>query len=128
MGAAALYAHMIRSGMLDVLGEDYVRTARGKGLSERAVVIRHVLRSALTPIVIMGLDVSALLSGAIVVEQAFGLPGIGATAIEVIVNVDLPVVQGMVLFTACFVTRISRQDGTLAVRWVWVTPRQDCSG
>ena len=104
VGTAALYVRMIRSGMLDVMGEDYVRTARAKGLSERTVVVRHVLRAALTPIVTMlGLDVSTLLAGAIVVEQAFGLPGIGATAVGAIVNVDLPVVQGIVLFTACFV-------------------------
>ena len=104
VGTAALYVRMIRSGMLDVLGEDYVRTARAKGLPERTVILRHALRAALTPVVTMlGLDIGTLLAGAIVVEQAFGLPGIGATAVQAIVNVDLPVVQGIVLFTAFFV-------------------------
>jgi peptide/nickel transport system permease protein len=104
VGTAALYVRMIRSGMLDVMGEDYVRTARAKGLSERTVILKHLLRAALTPVVTMlGLDIGALLTGAIVVEQAFGLPGIGATAVQAIVSVDLPVVQGIVLFTAFFV-------------------------
>jgi peptide/nickel transport system permease protein len=104
VGTAALYVRMIRSGMLDVMNDDYVRTARAKGLSERTVIFKHVLRAALTPVVTMlGLDIGALLTGAIVVEQAFGLPGIGATAVQAILNVDLPVVQGIVLFTAFFV-------------------------
>lgn len=100
VGTAALYVRRIRSGMLDVLGEDYVRTARAKGLPERTVILWHALRAALTPVVTMlGLDIGTLLAGAIVVEQAFGLPGIGATAVQAIVNVDLPVI----LFTAFFV-------------------------
>ena len=76
--SAATYSRLTRGSLLEVLGEDYVRTARSKGLSERRVVYRHGLRSALTPVVTqLGIDVGALLGGAIVTENVFGLPGLG---------------------------------------------------
>jgi peptide/nickel transport system permease protein len=101
---AAFYARMIRGNLIDVLGEDYIRTARAKGLSEGDVVLRHGLRSALTPIVTMaGLDVGVLLGGAILTETVFNIPGIGRFAYDAIVNSDLPAIQGTVLFGAFFI-------------------------
>jgi peptide/nickel transport system permease protein len=103
-GFAAFYARMIRGNLIDTLGEDYVRTARAKGLSERRVVIRHGLRAALTPVVTMaGLDIGILLGGAILTETVFNIPGIGRFAYDSIVNSDLPAFQGTVLFGAFFI-------------------------
>lgn len=98
---AATYSRIVRSTMLEVSGEDYVRTARAKGLRERRVVGRHILRASLTPVVTMlGLDVGLLLGGAVVVEVVFGLNGVGSMAIRALTNVDLPVIVGTVLFGA----------------------------
>jgi len=102
---AATYARLSRASLLEVLGEDYIRTARAKGLSERRVVYRHGLRSALTPIVTqLGIDVGTLLGGAIVTEQVFGLPGVGVLAVQSVSTGDLPVILGVVLFAAFFIT------------------------
>ena len=99
-----LYSRVLRSNMLDALGEDYVRTARAKGLSERQVMTRHVLRNSLTPIVtLFGLDFGALLGGAIVVEAVFNLNGIGLYTYESLINQDLPPVIAVVLFGAFFI-------------------------
>jgi peptide/nickel transport system permease protein len=101
---AAFYARMVRGNLIDVMGEDYIRTARAKGLSEQRVVFRHGLRSALTPIVTMaGLDIGILLGGAILTETVFNIPGIGRFAYDSIVNSDLPAIQGTVLFGAFFI-------------------------
>ena len=101
---AAIYSRMVRGTLLDVLGEDYIRTARAKGLSERRVTYKHGLRSALTPVVtLLGLDLGGLLGGAIITERVFNLPGLGALAIGAITNVDLPVILGTVLFASFFV-------------------------
>jgi peptide/nickel transport system permease protein len=101
---AAGYARLTRAGMLETLGEDYVRTARAKGLPERTVVTKHVLRSTLTPIVtIFGLDLGLLLGGAILTESAFSLPGIGKYAVDAILGNDLPKVLGVTLIAAIFV-------------------------
>jgi peptide/nickel transport system permease protein len=100
----AIIARITRAAVLDVVNEDYVRTARAKGLTERAVVLRHVVRSSITPAVTqLGLDLGGLLGGAIVVERVFGLPGLGATTVQAITDNDLPVIQGVVLFAAFFV-------------------------
>jgi len=102
--SAASYARLTRGTMLEVLGEDYIRTARAKGLSERRVVYRHGLRSALNPIVTMlGIDVGTLLGGTVVVEQLFGLHGIGQAALNAQSRGDLPIVLGTVLVAAFFV-------------------------
>ena len=99
--AAATYTRLTRSSMLDVLGEDYVRTARAKGLSERRVVWRHALRAALTPILTQfGIDVGTLVGGTVITEQVFGLPGLGWTAVHSIEQQDLPVIIGIVI-VAC---------------------------
>jgi peptide/nickel transport system permease protein len=86
------------------MGEDYIRTARAKGLSERRVIFRHGLRAALTPVVTLaGLDIGILLGGAILTETVFNIPGIGRFAYDSIVNSDLPAIQGTVLFGAFFI-------------------------
>jgi peptide/nickel transport system permease protein len=101
---AAVYSRVVRTNMLEVAGEDYVRTARAKGLPEGRVVTRHVFRASLTPVVTMlGLDIGLLLGGAVIVEAVFGLNGVGTLAIRALTNVDLPVIVGTVLFAALFV-------------------------
>jgi len=101
---AATYARLTRGQMLEVLGEDYIRTARAKGLSERRVVYRHGLRSAITPLFTQfGLDVALLLGGLVVTEQVFGLPGIGTLAVESVIRGDQPIIIGTVLFASAFV-------------------------
>ncbi|WP_026117631.1 ABC transporter permease [Nocardiopsis alkaliphila] len=101
---AAQYARQTRAGMLETLGEDYIRTARAKGLSERKVIFKHALRPTLTPIVtILGLDVGMVLGGAILTEKVFSLNGVGAYAIDSIVAKDLPVVLGVTLLGAVFI-------------------------
>jgi len=103
-GYAAIYARMTRGGMLDALNEDYVRTARAKGLGEGRVVLRHALRSAIMPIVTMfGMDVGAVLGGALLVEVTFSLPGLGQLAISALGQSDLPVIMGVTLLAASFV-------------------------
>jgi peptide/nickel transport system permease protein len=101
---AALYARLTRNQMLETLGEDYIRTARAKGLRERLVIGKHGLRACLTPIVTAaGLDLAGLLGGAIITEQIFGLPGIGRLAVDSVTDADLPVITGTVLVAATFV-------------------------
>jgi len=100
----AVYARLLRGNMIEVLSEDYVRTARAKGLSERRVVWRHGLRAAATPLVTLaGLDVGLLLGGAVLTETVFGIPGIGALNYDAIAHADYPVIQGTVLLAAVFV-------------------------
>ena len=95
---AATYTRLTRGSLLEVLGEDYIRTARSKGLTERRVIFRHGLRSALTPVVSQfGIDIGTLVGGAIITEVVFGLPGLGYTAVQAISNQDLPVIIGIVL-------------------------------
>ena len=99
--SAATYTRLTRGSMLDVMGEDYIRTARAKGLSERRVIFRHSLRAALTPVVTQfGLDVGLLLGGAIITEVVFGLPGLGFTTVQAVTQQDLPVIIGVVIVAA----------------------------
>jgi peptide/nickel transport system permease protein len=101
--SAAFYTRMVRGNVLEVQGEDYIRTARAKGLRERSV-IRHALRSALTPVVTMyGLDVGILLGGAIITERIFAIPGIGLLAVEAITSSDLPTILGVTVIASFFV-------------------------
>jgi peptide/nickel transport system permease protein len=98
------YSRVLRSSMLDAMGEDYVRTARAKGLSERRVMTRHVLRNSLIPIAtLFGLDVGVLLGGAILVEALFNLNGVGQYAYESLKSLDLPPIMAVTLFGAFFV-------------------------
>lgn len=102
--SAATYTRLTRAAMLDVLGEDYIRTARSKGISEWRVIVLHSLRSALTPVVTQfGIDVGLLLGGAVVTETVFSLPGLGKAAIDAIGQQDLPVIIGIVLFASAAV-------------------------
>lgn len=101
---AALYARLTRAGMLETMGEDYIRTARAKGLAERKVVVKHGLRAALTPIVtIFGLDLGLLLGGAILTETTFSFPGLGQFTILAIQNQDLPEIMGVVMIASFFI-------------------------
>jgi peptide/nickel transport system permease protein len=96
--SAATYTRLTRGSMLDVSGEDFIRTARSKGMSERRVIFRHNLRASLTPVVTQfGLDVGVLIGGAIITEAVFSLPGLGYTAVTAIGQQDLPVVIGVVI-------------------------------
>jgi peptide/nickel transport system permease protein len=102
--SAATYTRLTRGSMLDVMGEDYIRTARAKGLSERRVIFRHSLRAALTPVVTQfGLDVGILLGGAVITEVVFGMPGLGYTAVQSIQQQDLPVIIGVVIVASAAV-------------------------
>jgi peptide/nickel transport system permease protein len=101
---AALYARLTRAGMLETMNEDYIRTARAKGLNERVVIFKHGLRAALTPIItIFGMDLGLLLGGAILTEYTFGLYGLGEFTIGAINNQDLPEIMGVTLLATFFV-------------------------
>jgi peptide/nickel transport system permease protein len=101
---AAVYSRLTRSAMLDVLDEDYIRTARAKGLSEWRITIRHALRSSLAPVVSQfGIDLGGLLGGVIVTEVVFGLPGLGREAVQAITSQDLPIIMGITLISAVMV-------------------------
>ncbi|MDR3472119.1 MAG: ABC transporter permease [Devosia sp.] len=102
--SAAVYARLTRGQMLEVMGEDYIRTARAKGLSERVVVWKHGMRATLTPLVSqLGADVALLLGGAIVIEQVYGLQGVGALAVQAVANLDRPIIIGVVLLGGLFI-------------------------
>lgn len=103
-GTAAIYARMIRGTLIETMGEDYIRTARAKGLSERSVVLRHGLRSAINPIVtVLGVDIAILLGSSVLVETVFDIPGIGRLNYIAITHADFPIIQGTVLFASMFV-------------------------
>jgi peptide/nickel transport system permease protein len=98
---SALIIRFTRASMLDVLGEDYVRTARAKGLSEKVVVLKHALRNALVPIItVLGLTVALMIGGAVVTETVFGLPGVGNLVVSAVLRRDYPVIQGALLVIA----------------------------
>jgi peptide/nickel transport system permease protein len=102
--SAAIYARLLRGSLIETMQEDYIRTARAKGLLERTVVLRHGLRSALTPLVtVLGLDIGVLLGGAVLTEAVFDVPGIGRLNYDAILHSDYPVVQGTVLVAAIFI-------------------------
>jgi peptide/nickel transport system permease protein len=101
---SAAYTRLTRTSMLEVLGEDYIRTARAKGMSERRVVMVHALRSALTPVVTLaGLDIGVSLGGVIITESVFGVTGLGWTIVQSINQQDLPVIMGIAILAAAFV-------------------------
>jgi peptide/nickel transport system permease protein len=102
--SAAFYSRMVRGNLMETMGEDYIRTARAKGLSERIVIYRHGLRAALTPVVTMfGLDVAFLLGGAVITETIFQLPGIGQYTLFALSTADFPAVMGVTVLGAFFV-------------------------
>jgi peptide/nickel transport system permease protein len=101
---AAFYARMTRSNLIETMSEDYIRTARAKGLSERRVIFKHGLRAALTPVVTMfGLDLGILLGGAVITEQVFNRPGMGHYVIDALTTNDFPAVMGVTVFAALFI-------------------------
>ena len=102
---AAIYARYMRSSLIETMGEDYIRTARAKGLPERTVILKHGVRSAITPIAtLLALDIGTLLAGnAILTESVFNIPGVGKLIVTAIDRSDLPVIQGVVLFGAFFI-------------------------
>jgi peptide/nickel transport system permease protein len=105
---AAFYVRFIRSSVLDTVNEDYVRTARAKGASERTVIVKHVLRNAMLPVVtILGLDVSVALGGAIFTESVYGLPGLGLITRQSLSNFDLPTIQAVVVFATLVIIVVS---------------------
>ncbi len=106
--ASAVIARLVRSSMLEVLRQDYVRTARAKGLADRLVIYRHALKNALIPVVtVLGLQFGALLGGAVVIETVFSRPGIGRLAVTSILSKDFQVTQGTVLMSAVFYTLVN---------------------
>jgi peptide/nickel transport system permease protein len=101
---AATYTRLTRGSMLDVMGEDYIRTARSKGMRESRVIVRHELRASLTPITTQaGLDIGTALGGVIITETLFGITGLGWTAVQAITNQDLPIIMGITMLAATFV-------------------------
>ncbi|MCG6940055.1 MAG: ABC transporter permease [Thiohalocapsa sp.] len=118
---AAILARMVRASMLEVLGEDYIRTARAKGLGEAAVLWRHALRNAWLPVLtVIGLQLGGLLAGAVITETVFAWPGIGSLLVDAIKARDFPVVQGCVLLISlCYVLVNALTD----LAYVWIDPR-----
>jgi peptide/nickel transport system permease protein len=108
LGGGVWYARLLRSSMLEVLSTDYVRTGRAKGISGGAVVLRHALPNAITPIVTqLGLDMAYFLGGIVVVETVFGWPGVGQLAYQAITNDDIPLIMGTVLFAAVLIVLVN---------------------
>lgn len=118
---AAMLSRMIRSSLLEVLGEDYIRNARAKGLSEFKVIVKHALRNALIPVItILGLQIGVLLSGAIITESIFDWPGMGTLLLEGIYNRNYPLVQGCILFIAAIYVVMNLLTD---IAYAWVDPR-----
>jgi peptide/nickel transport system permease protein len=118
---AAMVSRMVRTSLLEVLGEDYIRTARAKGLSETRVLLRHALRNALIPVVtILGLQVGVLLSGAIITESIFDWPGLGHLLLSGITQRNYPLVQGCVLFIATIYVLVNLATD---IAYAWIDPR-----
>ena len=118
---AAWYSRLLRSSMLDILNADFVKAARAKGLPERTVVWRHIMRNAWSPIVtLLGMDIGWFLGGVLIVEYVFGIPGIGQQAFYAIGTQDIPMIMGTVLFAALLVT-VSNFVVDLA--YTWLDPR-----
>lgn len=101
---AAFYARLLRANLIETMSEDYIRTARAKGLPEWRVILQHGVRSAITPIVtVLGLDIGILMGGAVLTETVFDIPGVGRLAYDGIQNADLPIIQGTVMLGAFFI-------------------------
>ncbi|MFC2031834.1 ABC transporter permease [Chloroflexota bacterium] len=118
---SAVAARMMRSSMLEVLREDYVRTARAKGLAERAVVYIHAMKNAILPVVtIFGMEVVMLFSTAVIIERIFNIPGVGRLLVDSILNRDIPLAQGVVLFMVTFVLIVNL---LVDLVYAWIDPR-----
>lgn len=120
-GSTAVMMRMTRSSMLEEIGKDYTRTARAKGLPERIVILRHVLKNALIPVVtVIGLSVGFMLNGSVVVESIFGWPGIGDLMVESIYSRDYPMIQGTILFVALIFVGV---NFLVDIIYAWLNPR-----
>jgi peptide/nickel transport system permease protein len=118
---AAFYARITRNNLLETLGEDYIRTARAKGLSERQVILKHALRASLTPIVTMfGLDIALLVGGAVITESVFNIQGLGYLAINGALNQDLPTVLGVVMMAA---VAVALANLVVDILYAFIDPR-----
>ena len=118
---AAYYARMSRASMIEALGEDYVQTARGKGLSERRVIFRHAFRSAMLPLVTMfGMDLGALFGGAVITETVFNLPGLGAYSVQAVHHADLYAVLDITVVVAISITLMNL---LVDIAYAWLDPR-----
>lgn len=119
--AAAETTRQLRSSLSDVLGEDYVRTARAKGLRGRAVVFKHSLKNAAIPVItVLGFQIAFLLGGSVIVEQIFALPGLGGLAIRAVLDRDLPIIQGVVMLAAVMVISVNLVVDLL---YGWLNPK-----
>jgi len=117
----AYYARIVRTEMIDVLGEDFIRTARAKGLAERDVIVKHALRNALGPLVtLIGLDLGVMLGGAVVIEFIFAWPGLGRELLQAVLEVDLPLILGVVLVAAI---AIAVANLLVDLVYLWLDPR-----
>jgi peptide/nickel transport system permease protein len=123
---AGIYARMLRTSLIETMSQDFVRTARAKGISERRVVLRHGVRVAITPVVtLLGVDIGVLLGGAVLVETVFNVPGIGTLGFDAIRYADFPVIQGTVLLAALFVVVANL---VVDVVYAFLDPRVRVSG
>ena len=115
------YARLIHSNMMEVLNSPYIRAARAKGASERAVLFIHGLRNAMVPVItVLGMDVAGLLGGVLFVENVFALPGIGTLAVQSVFNLDVPIIMGTVIFSAVIVVAANL---VVDVLYRWIDPR-----
>jgi peptide/nickel transport system permease protein len=118
---AAIIARMTRASLLEAMGQDYIRTARAKGLKERTVIVRHVFRNAMLPIItVAGLEFGGLLAGAVVTEQVFSWPGIGKLTVDAITNRDYQIVQGVVILVGVIFILMNL---IVDIVYVWLDPR-----
>lgn len=121
VGMAAVVARYVRSSLLDVLGLDYIRTATGKGLSSRVVLVHHALRNALLPVTtVVGIQMGALIGGTVIIEDIFAWPGMGRYALQAIYERDYPVIQTIVLVVACFYVLINL---LVDLAYAWLDPK-----
>jgi peptide/nickel transport system permease protein len=121
LGSAGYYARILHTNLTEVLAQEYVRTARGKGLSRTQVLVKHGLANALIPLLTLaGLDFAGLLSGVVLTETVFDWPGIGRLAYEAVLNLDIPLIMGTVLFGALLVVVANI---VVDVLYAWLDPR-----
>jgi peptide/nickel transport system permease protein len=121
LGSAGYYSRILQTNLVEVLGLDFVRTAQGKGLSRTAAMLKHAFPNALLPLVTLaGLDLAGLLSGVVLTETVFNWPGIGRLAFEAVLNLDIPLIMGTVLFSALFIVLANLVVDLL---YAWLDPR-----
>jgi peptide/nickel transport system permease protein len=121
LGSAGYYSRILHTNLVDALDQDYVRTARGKGLSRARVMAKHAMANAMLPLVTLaGLDLAGLLSGVVLTETVFNWPGIGRLAFEAVFNLDVPLIMGTVLFSAFLIVVANLVVDLL---YVWLDPR-----